>query len=357
MFLTNAEYEKIKPYLNDVISMDIKDYPWKKNKEIFLEYSDGKKMIGNLKASNFALKELSGITSIVEYFARGKYGSTSWRGNCSGLLIKDLLLHFKPKHPMDVMCGSGTFGDVADELGLDYDMFDLNPKWGGFNALKDELPRSSDFIFVHPPYFVYPDSTMPQYSGKMWGNEPDKINDGSWIQDEAAFTKWFNQIQANLYEGLRKGGRIAYLMGDSRSKGQYYSMFKNMDIYGDLENVIVKRQFNTMSDSMKYSGKFIPIEHEYLVIIRKNDAYIVKCLTVKKQEINIMDISKIKWRHLIQSSIEKLGGKATRKEIVNEIKNHPKAKNNNHIEEKVRQIINMYPQEFKKDNQFVFLAA
>lgn len=359
VFLSDADFRKIAPYLNGVINLEVKEYPNKYSpvKEVVVEYADGKKMIGNLNAKNFALQEATGLSSIASYFARGKYGQTSWRGNCSGLLIKDLINHFKPKFVIDPMAGSGTTGDVCTDLGVDHMLLDLNPKYGGFNALKDELPRSADFIFVHPPYFVYPGSNMPQYSGKMWGDAPNP-DDGSWIQDEEAFTRWFNQVQANIYQGLRKGGRVCYLIGDSRSKGRYYSMFKNMDIYGDLENVIIKRQFNCISDTIKYSGKFIPIQHEYLVIIRKNDDYIIKCMVVKKAEVNVMKSANIKWRSLIQSVIEKLGGKATREEIYEEIKEHPKAKNNNHVKEKIRQVINAFPNEFEKvDTKTVRLAA
>ncbi len=48
----------------------------------------GDKFIGDLTQERISFKKVGGLTSIAEYFARGKYGSNSWRGNCSGLLIK-----------------------------------------------------------------------------------------------------------------------------------------------------------------------------------------------------------------------------------------------------------------------------
>jgi len=360
VFLDEKDFQKIKAFLKGVVNLEVKEYSRKGEtpvKEVILEYVDGKKMIGDLNSEPFTMKELTGLSSIAAYFARGKYGQTDWRGNCSGLLIKDLLMHFKPKFVIDPMAGSGTTGEVCRDLGIDCLLLDLNPKYGGFNALKDELPRSADFIFVHPPYFVFPGSNMPQYSGKMWGDSPHP-DDGSWIQDEDKFRKWFNCVQANIYQGLRKGGRVCYLIGDSRFRGKYYSMFKNMDIYGDLESVIIKRQYNCMSDAIDYSGKFIPIQHEYLVIIRKNDSYIIRCWVVHKTEANILKSPKIHWRALIQSVIEELGGRATREDIYKVVKNHPKAKNNKHLKEKIRQVINSFPDEFiKLDNGYVELAA
>nr|WP_307906326.1 hypothetical protein [Clostridium botulinum] len=79
--------EKLYPYLTkDIINIDIKDYGRKK--EVILENKMGDKFIGDLTQERISFKKVGGLTSIAEYFARGKYGSNSWRGNCSGLLIK-----------------------------------------------------------------------------------------------------------------------------------------------------------------------------------------------------------------------------------------------------------------------------
>ncbi len=82
--------EKLYSYLTkDIINIDIKDYGRKK--EVILENKMGDKFIGDLTQERISFKKVGGLTSIAEYFARGKYGSNSWRGNCSGLLIKDIL--------------------------------------------------------------------------------------------------------------------------------------------------------------------------------------------------------------------------------------------------------------------------
>lgn len=353
-----ADLQKLTPYLQNVVNLEIKEFSNRRNpaREVVLEYADGRKMTGNLNAADFRPHELCGLTSVASYFARGKYGNTTWRGNCSGLLLRDLLLYFKPSFVIDPMAGSGTMGDVCRELKIPHMLLDLNPKFGGFNALRDELPRSADFVFCHPPYFVFPGSSMPQYSGVMWGTRPNP-DDGSHIQDPAAFTRWFNRVQANLYQGLRKGGRVCYLIGDSRSKGRYYSMFKEMDLYGELENVIIKRQFNCVSDSTAYSGRFIPIEHEYVVIIRKTADFLIACTVVRHRDADIRKSRKITWRNLIQSVLEEHGGRATRGDLFKELKEHPKAENNGHVRDKIRQVLNTFTQEFEQSGEYVSLAA
>ncbi len=166
------------------------------------------------------------------------------------------------------MLGSGTSLDVAKDLNIKCLGMDLNPKFGGFNIIKDEFPKSFEFMFLHPPYYVFKGSKMPVYSGNQWGNVAH-IDDGSHMHDKNQFTKWFNTVLYKSYLALKKGGRIALLVGDSRFKSDYYSMFKEMNVYGKIENVIIKKQYNCVSDNIKYANKFIPIQHEYLVIIKK----------------------------------------------------------------------------------------
>lgn len=352
--LTENDLRLITPHLLDVVNLEIKQYKMKK--EILFEHSDGKKYICTLLNNSLKIKELTGLSSIAAYFARGNYGDNSYLGNCSGLLIKDLLQHFKPSFVIDPMCGSNTAGDCCSNLNIPHLSLDLNPKFGGFNCLTTPLPRSSFFIFWHPPYYVFNGSKMPTYSGNMWGKYPNP-SDGSHIHDKMEFIKWINQCEANIYQGLRKGGRMCILIGDSRYKGEYFSPYKEMDIYGDIESVMIKREFNCKSDSTKYNNNFIPIEHEYLAIVKKNYDFIIHCLVTKRVAADIMKSAKITWRCLIQNIIENFGGKATREQLFNTLKVHPKAASNNHLKEKLRQVINAYPTEFVKNGEVVQLAT
>lgn len=364
--LKEKDLQAISPYLTagKVVNIEIRDQG-RKGREIILEYDDGRKLAGNLDAANVQLKPLTGMQSISEHFARGKYGNAGWRGNCSGLLIKDLLQHFKPDTFGDLAVGSGTSIDVAKDLGYTKtnSVFnDLNPQYGGIDISNPDMDFPlMDFIFFHPPYYVFPGSSMPVYSGKgadgkgMWGEEINP-HDGSRISNPDEFKRWFDQCNANLYRLLRKGGRLAILMGDSRFKGQYYSMFKEMNIFGEIEQVVIKKQFNCVSNTTRYSGKFIPIEHEYLVIIRKNSPYVIPVTIVRHAKCDMRKSEKSTWANVIAMILEDHGGRLTRERLAAEMKKTAKAQNNNHVEAKMRQEILRHPRMFHCEGSEVLLA-
>src|SRR4051794_20461596 len=60
------------------------------------------------------------LTSIHGTPGRGNYGDAGYRGNCSGLLIKDLLQFYRPRRVLDPMEGSGTCRDVCREVRIEY---------------------------------------------------------------------------------------------------------------------------------------------------------------------------------------------------------------------------------------------
>lgn len=63
---------------------------------------------------------------------------------------------------------------------------------------------------------------------------------------------------------------MAVLVGDIKKKGRLFSMLFELTKPGVLENVIIKTQHNCMSDQRVYSGTFIPIVHEYVLLVRKD---------------------------------------------------------------------------------------
>ena len=154
--LNSRDLETLSPYLSPekVVNIEIKDYG-RKGREIMLEYQSGRKLVGNLDNNPFIMNEVKGITSIASYFARGKYGSNTWRGNCSGLLIKDLLQFYKPDTFGDLAVGSGTSIEVAADLGYttaNTVFSDLNPQYGGVDISDSHLDFPlMDVIFFHPP--------------------------------------------------------------------------------------------------------------------------------------------------------------------------------------------------------------
>lgn len=206
------------------------------------------------------------ITSVMSFPDRGPYGKASWRGNTSGRVIKALVEFFQPSLFVDPAEGSGTSRDVARELGIEYVGLDLH---SGFNLLKDRLierlPREADYIFFHPPYH-----SVIQYSGNVWGTEPHP-DDLSRCKTPEEFLEKLKVALHNIYEAVRKNGHYSVQIGDLRKKGNYWSI--QSDIIqiapGKLEGVIIKVQHNCVSNRMRYSGKFIPIMHEYILNFKK----------------------------------------------------------------------------------------
>ena len=66
------------------------------------------------------------MKSVMSFPERGKWGKSSWRGNCSGHVQKELIEHYRPKLFVDVCEGSGTSRDVCLDMGIDYRGFDLH---------------------------------------------------------------------------------------------------------------------------------------------------------------------------------------------------------------------------------------
>ena len=91
--------------------------------------------------------------SILSYPDRGKWGQSSWRGNCSGHIYQELFTRLQPGVFVDPMVGSGTSVEVAREMGIEAYGFDLH---NGFNAIRDSIlqkvGKPADLIFSHSPY-------------------------------------------------------------------------------------------------------------------------------------------------------------------------------------------------------------
>lgn len=277
------------------------------------------------------------LKSIVSYENRGKWGDSKYRGNCTGHIIKDLLQHFKPKQFIEVFAGSGTGYEVARELGYKHSIhLDLNGQFGpSFNVLKDEIPSGSDFIFSHPPYH-----NMIIYSGNQWGEAHE--DDLSRCESYEDFLIKLNAVNQKIYTSLVNGGRHAQLIGDMRKNGQYYSIIKDMAYFGELESHIIKVQHNTVSGRKKYNGSFIPIEHEHLIILRKNQLWHVPIAFTKHVFLDLKKSLQITWRDLIQAALQEIGGTAALKDLYAVIEDTAKAKNNKHWKEKIRQTLQLH---------------
>lgn len=275
------------------------------------------------------------MQSVISYEKRGNYGNSSYRGNCSGYVIKDLIEHFypgsKPKKFIEVFSGGGTGRDVAKELQINNSLhLDLNNGW---DALVDEIPSGADFIFSHPPYW-----DIIKYENQR---QKYAANDLSNSMNYEEFIDKLDIVNEKIYHSLINGGRHITLLGDVRKNGKYYSIIKDMKWFGDLESHIIKIQNNCVSDNKVYSNNsFIAIKHEHILVFKKNKIWIFNTKETNTIKENIMNLTEITWRDLIQATLEFLHNKASIDQIYNILKESKKAEKNNFVREKIRQTLN-----------------
>jgi len=296
------------------------------------------------------------LTSFMAFPERGEGGNNHWRGNCSPEVISAVLnyvLDTKKYYGKDIskfvlldpMSGSGTSKAAADKAGVESILYDLNPMpvagKGNWNALKNDVEDSADLIFFHPPYH-----DIIRYSGNMWGKpHPDDLSRCESYND---FLEKLNLCIRKFYMALRKDGRLAVLVGDIRSKGQFHSIQHDMMRMGDFESFLVKGQFNCVSDSRRYEKPFIPIVTEYMLLLHKKDAIMIPFRYSQEGSFSVLDtdITAISWHHLIRMTMEHAGGRMALTELYDRLQNHPKARNNSHYKERIRATIYEHKNEY-----------
>ena len=271
--------------------------------------------------------------TILSYPTRGVGGDPKYRGNAAPQIFQDVVGWVKPKKVFIPFRGGGTEADVCERLGINHLALDLNPAYGGWDALNDDVPESSDLVYCHPPYH-----NMVVYSGEVWGQNPDPRDLSRCATYEDFISKW-NGIQAKLMSSLRKGGYLAVLVGDYKKNGRLYSIQKDMAWLGTPVQVIIKQQHNCWSDKKVYAGSFIPIQHEYLLLFRRDDAYCIPVRVVKTVDIDLRTKVKQTWRDVVHSALEALGGHSTLDKLYAEIEGHAKCNDNPHWKEKIRQTL------------------
>ena len=283
------------------------------------------------------------MESIVSYPDRGPYGNNSYRGNCSGLLIKDIISQYRLKGLSDFMVGSGTTEDVVREAAIRGDFADLNR---GYYMMSMDIPNRAENIFWHPP-----NHDMIVYSGKQYdvkdvelatGLPADTIlaNDLSRCVSWKEFVKKMNYCMMKQFSALEKGGRMFVLVGDMKRKGKLYSMLCDIIKPGTLEQVIIKAQHNCVSDRQTYSNQnFVPIVHEYLLVTRKDTGLIVPVSWGTGREYDMRSFTDQSWRDLVYTVIQDNGGKMSLQELYDALRDSAKAKKNQHWQEKIRQTV------------------
>lgn len=287
------------------------------------------------------------LTSIVSYPERGEGGNNRYRGNCTPKLIEDLIGFFKPQEICDYMCGSGSTRDAAEKCGIKSHIYDLH---SGFDLLNSEIPERPQFIFWHPPYWDIIKYSDVMYKAsdveEKYGYDPRK-SDLSRIQDWDKFVEVMNYAMMKQFAALEKGGRMAVLMGDIKKRGKLYSMLSEIIKPGTAENILIKAQYNCFSDNTSYSGSFIPILHEYVLIVRKDNPLLIPIITTKKLELDIRDMHGATWRDIVAAVLEDEGRSVPLSVLYEKIEPYKKARQNQWWKEKVRQTLQLHPDHFE----------
>lgn len=210
-------------------------------------------------------QEDKNLCSVVSYPDRGPWGAPGFRGNCSGHLVKDLILRFNCQSVFDPAEGSGTVRDVVCGINqhrnrsIQYEGRDLKNGW---NIQESQLPyRQFDMVWYHPPYH-----DIVQYSSK-----PDDLSNCPTPED---FETKLNQSIERVFKAVKPGGILAILIGDKRKNGEYNVLMRtllmNQNI-GQLKALIIKVQHHCRSNKRSYNQNpfLIPIKHEYCIIFQK----------------------------------------------------------------------------------------
>lgn len=294
-------------------------------------------------------------SSVISFPQRGKWGKSSWRGNCSGFVYKGLFDQLKPRTFVDPMVGSGTSVEVAHEMGIEAVGLDLH---SGFNAIRDSIlntvGKESDLVVSHPPY-----GSMIVYSGNVWGEaHPDDL---SRCIDDNDFHEKMQAVLFNQREATRAGGIYGTLIGDWRRQGKYTSYQAELIARlpsEELAAIIIKQQHNVVSDGKSYGAMTLPkIMHEYLLLWRKKEKPLLVLLShmAREQQARLTGT----WKNIVRCVLTHLDGKADLSSIYEKISSSApeKVAGNPSWMAKVRQVLNSNETLFQSSDRGVWVLV
>lgn len=280
------------------------------------------------------------MQSLISFPERGPWGQSSYRGNCSGHVYRELFESLRPRHFIDPTVGSGTSVEVAREMGIDAVGLDLRH---GFNGLRDSIlavvGRWTDLCVSHLPYH-----DMVLYSGGQWGEaHPDDL---SRCADVEEFVEKSHQFLLNQRDATRPGGYYATLIGDLRRQGRYYS-FQSEFIArmpaDELASVIIKAQHKCVSDRRSYRAmRGLPrIGHEYLIVWRRPSRTGVLLDALKVMATAAHRRLRSTWRAVVRQAMVSLGGEASLSDLYKKVAESAggRIESNCNWQAKVRQVV------------------
>lgn len=275
----------------------------------------------------------------------GPWGSSSWRGNASGRIYKDLFEQLRPQVFIDPMVGSGTSVQVAREMKIEAYGLDLH---SGFNAITQSIlettGKPAQLVLSHPPY-----GSMVVYSGEVWGDtaHPDDL---SRCASDEEFNEKLQLVMLNQRRATVAGGYYGALIGDWRRQGRYSSYQAELVARlpsDELAAIIIKAQHNCVSDAKSYGRMALPrVMHEYLCLWRKRDTPILVLMSnlVGEQSSRASGT----WKNIVRIVLSALGGSSTLERLYRAIEQDApdRLKANPNWRAKIRQILNTNPSLF-----------
>ena len=209
-------------------------------------------------ASTGCIEENKDLCSVVSYPDRGPWGDSRYSGNCSGYLVKDLILRFNCQSVFDPAEGSGTVRDVVSGINQylkkRHRVRGQGPKTR--MGYPDRLPCLIGSLTLSGT--IRPTGTL---SGTLMTQRTSAI--ARTLED---FELKLNQSVERLFQAVKPGGIMAILIGDKRKDGRYYPLFRTLLMnpnIGQLKAIIIKVQHHCRSDSRNYGDtEPLPDSHQ-----------------------------------------------------------------------------------------------
>lgn len=203
------------------------------------------------------------LTSLYHTDEAGPYGDRGYPGNCSGELIKDLLVYFAPRNVLDPMTGSGTCRDVCRELGIEHVSTDLKLGFDATDPASFAGLGPFDFIWLHPPY----------WRQKRYSDHPADLSAAASLGE---FLAGYDALIRNCAGVLAPGGKFAILMGDyqDRDAGFVPLVYHTKCLAFDAGlkqhcTDIIRFSHGASSGRKVYRSKFIPGLHDTCVVFER----------------------------------------------------------------------------------------
>lgn len=125
-----------------------------------------------------------------------------------------------------------------------------------------------------------------------------------------------------------------------------------------MQQIIIKKQNNFSSMGRSYAKRnFVPIEHEYIMVLKKLLPYMIDFQLPTDYKMDIRNSEDATWKDVVYAVMKKLGKAATLQEIYDEIAPYKKCKNNKHWKEKVRQTLNQSKNTYHSEKRGMWAVA